>query len=267
MNIATILNVHGDTPTVLDTIDAVKTYVGQDVLVVADGATWESWGKDVKLPVHKIQGFVHGYPKAPYRNLTLGLKAAVETFPEADWYCYSEFDVLFTSDKFKQDLYHAAQNNVWCIGNDLRHYSMDLPYLDRIVGEKVINYRYLLGCCVFHQGTFLRKLNNIGFFDKFLMMTNEFIEGHFPNFKEYDFGEHLYPTLAAHFGGQVAQFAVWNQCLEQWNGFFKKYPMRWQPEIGWDDNFDGASILHPVKANNDLRWFHSMKRKRQRQHV
>jgi len=271
MKIATVLNAHGHTEMVQDTLDSIRTFVGNDILVVIDGASWNEWGEQLVVPAYKLKGFYHNYPKAPYRNLTLGLKTAVDLWPESDWFCYSEPDVLYTSDGFKKDLSAAQKQNVWCIGNDLRIADLKFPYLESMMNIKLKNSYYLLGCCVFYSGEFIRKLKEINFFDTFLTFTNEFTEGHFPDYAEqggYDFGEHLYPTLANHLGGSVAQFAYWNQLLEQWGGQqFKKYPLRWKPEINWDDNFNEASILHPIKNGSDLRWFHACKRYRKKKLV
>lgn len=268
MKIAVVLNAHGNTPIVADTIDAIKTWVSDEILMVVDGAKWEEWGKDVKLPVYKLQGFYHNYPRAPYRNLTFGLKTAIDHWKDYDWICYCEYDVLFTSSEFKKELADAQKHNVWCVGNDLRYTKYNLPFLDKIFGRTIEKYRYLLGCCVFYQTEFLNTLNRIGFFDRFLGMTNEFNEGYFPDYEEqggYDFGEHLYPTMAAELGGTVGQFAYWNQFLDQWGGNFQKYPMRWKPEIAWKENYPTASILHPVKES-DLRWFHRCLRNRKKKY-
>jgi hypothetical protein len=268
MKIATILNAHGETDLVLDTLDSIRYYVGSNVLVVVDGAFWNSWGRSIQLPAYKIEGFQHAYVKAPYRNLTLGLNTLVRQFGnQMDWYCYCEYDVLFTSDKFKEELKKAQQENVWCIGNDHRVGNMKFPFLEKIIKSPLGPSHYLLGCCVFYSGEFIRKLIEVDFFNNFLFCTNEFSEGFFPGYEEqggYDFGEHLYPTLASHYGGEVGQFAKWNQIFEQWQGDFKHYPMRWKPELQLTENFHEASIMHPVKKNSELRWFHQVKRNRRR---
>lgn len=268
MKIATVLNAHGNTELVLDTLDSINCFVGRNTLVVVDGAHWESWGKDVKLPAYKVEGFRHAFNRAPYRNLTLGLNTLTRLFGlDLDWYCYCEYDVLFTSDSFKKELEQASKENVWCIGNDHRVAEFKFPFLERIIGEKIGPSHYLLGCCVFYSGKFLRKLHELNFFEKFLFCTNEFNQGFFPGYEEqggYDFGEHLYPTLAAHYGGQIREFARWNNVFEQWQGKFQQYPMRWRPELTFDDNDVNVSIMHPVKRDTDLRWFHRAKRARHR---
>jgi len=108
MEIAVTLNAHGNTELVLDTIDSIKTYVSNDILVVVDGSYWDSWGEITKLPVYKLKGFEHNFLKSPYKNLTLGLNKTLDTFGDHyDWYCYTEHDVLFTSDTV-----HAPINQI-----------------------------------------------------------------------------------------------------------------------------------------------------------
>lgn len=259
MKIAVILNVHNDTSLTLDTIDSIKTWVSNDILVVIDGVSWQNWGKNLEVPAFKLEGFKHGCPKSPYRNVTLGLKTAFKQWPKADWYCYCEGDVLFGSDCFKQDLQDA-----WVIGNDLRDGSRKFEFVEKLIGKNIERSKYLLGCCVFYHRNFLAHLTELDFFDKFLTLTNDFQEGFFPNYHGYDLAEHLYPTIAVACGGKAKRFAYWNDITNSWHGNFKKYPMRWQPQLEPDLGlFSAASILHPLKDyNHPLRAFYREKRQR-----
>jgi len=265
MKLATIINVHGNTELVQDTLDAVRTWVTEDVLLVVDGAKWDEWGAGLEVPAYKLRGFFHGVPKSPYRNVTLALMTAHQQWPKADWYCYSEYDVLFTSSAFKEDLASAADRGVWCIGNDLRTQNFKFPFLEKMLKTQFDESKYLLGCCVFHHGDFIRKLHSEGFFNKFLNWTNIFSQGHFPDYEEqggYDVAEHLYPTLANHYGGKVEQFATWHHSHGMWQGNFRKYPMRWQPEIDpQQEDFPEASIVHPIKdLDHPIRQSNQVKR-------
>lgn len=275
------MNAHGDTELVLDTLDAIRTYVTQDIIVVVDGTAWHSWGKHVDLPAYKIQGFRHGAPRSPYRNVVLGMKEAAQ-WQKSDWYCYCEPDVLFTSSNFKVDLKFAEENNIWCVGNDYRFRDITFPLLESMLGLKFRCSRYLLGCCVFHSHKFVEKLLEIDFFERFLHLTNAFHSGFFPGFEAqggYDIAEHIFPTLAHQFGGRVAQFANWvanndhlpnRQYLPNerkpvaaeggtWEGSFQKYPMRWRPEI--EEFFPEAYIYHPLKEfNNPVREYYRQQR-------
>lgn len=258
MKIAVILNAHGDTPLVLDTIDAIKTWVTDDILVVIDGAA-RKWSENVDLPVVKLNGFRHNCPKSPYRNVTLGMMETVKKWPDADWYCYMEYDVLFTSSEFKRDL-EFGNKDLWCIGNDSRHGSYKFPLLETITKMKFNCSKYLLGCCVFHRGKFLRKLQDMNFFERLLYYTNDFDKGFFPGYDGYDFAEHLYPTLAHHLGGKVGHFASWGGA-EGWSGNYLRYPMRWKPELSLKENFKDATIMHPLKSvDHPIREHHRINR-------
>jgi len=240
---------HGNTQVVLDGLDALMTYVSRDAIVVVDGYAWHSWGEKLELPVYKLPGFPQGNTTSMYRNVTLALKHALEIWPDHDWYCVLDYDVLFASDGFKADLAKAAEQGIWCIGNDLRDLDKRFPHLEAVVGERIDVSKYLIGCCVFYHNSFLKKLQSIDFFDRMLSMTNGFDPGYFPDCEDvFDFGEHLYPTLAAHFGGGLSQFSRWSDSLTQWcEGEFRKYPVRWKPDIDLSEIGPETSIIHPVK--------------------
>ena len=268
LKIATVLNVHGGTEIVKDTLDSIKTWVGNKTLVVVDGAHWD-WGQSTELPAVKVQGFYHNCPKSPYRNMTFGLMQAARTWPKMDWYLYCEYDVLFTSSDFKEDLVQAQEENVWCMGSDYRIQSLKFPLLEAMLKTEFQDSRYLLGACVFHSGDFIRKLVEMDFFERFLNYTNPFPHGFFPGFDEqggYDFGEHLYPTLANHYGGGIKQTAVWKQgpLGNFWGGNFRRYTVRFRPEIdAVAEHYPEVSVIHPIKDyQHPIREFHRIKRQR-----
>ena len=267
MNIATVLNVHDDTDCVVDTIESIQKYVGERILVVVDGASWEKWGKNLQISAYKLEGFWHGCNRAPYRNMALGMKQAWQLWgQEIDWICYTEYDCLFGSDEFKEYLKKSAELGAWCVGNDFRQSNLKFPLLERMLKAEFNFSAYLLGCCVFYKSDFIRKLVEIDFFNRFLYLTNEFSKGFFPGYEEqggYDLSEHLYPTLATHLGGKVAQLAVWSEASGAWAGEYKKFPFRFRPELEISENLhEFASILHPVKNyNNAIRIYHRRKRK------
>jgi len=277
MKIAAILNAHGNTELTNDTLESIRYWVTDNVVVLIDGNSWGSWGKDAPLQAHKLQGLIHNCTKSPYRNLTLSLMEASKTWPDVDWYCYVEYDVLFGSNSFKNDLEYANKNNIWCVGNDMRgddyhkhncNGVSPLHYLEHIIGEKINCTKYLLGCCVFYRSDFIHLLQEKGFFDRFLLFTNHFHQGYFPGYTEergYDFGEHLYPTLAYHYGGQVGGWASWERDTNEWKGNYRKYPLRWTPELDpVKDNFPESAIMHPLKSlDNPLRVDRRLKRKSQ----
>ena len=264
MDLAVTLNAHKADNVLLDTLDSIKTFVTNDVIVVVDGASWSQF-ETFPLPVSKFEGFYHNSSKDPYRNMALGLKKTYETYPNKDWYCYTEYDCLFANDTFKNDLKIAKDHNIWCVGNDCKvsrckfslienHFKMDFK----------ISY-HLIGCCMFLHHNFMAKLHEINFFERFLYLTNEFGDGRpLPGLtgqKIYDLSEDLYPTLANYFGGKVWQFAAWYEFNDTWIGNYKKYPMRFTPEITEID--PEASIIHPLKSyDNPVREFCRIKRER-----
>jgi hypothetical protein len=259
MELAVVMNTHVQyTNIVLDTIDSIRTYATDNVLVVVDGAAWPYY-RDLSLPVHKMQGFRHGHNKSPYRNVALGLKMLTENWPESDWYCYCEYDVLFASERFKANLKMAEEKGVWMLGNDGHIDEHPLPLISSMIGEKLRNSYYLIGCCQFFHRNFIQKLNEINFFDRFLHLTSGFSDGFFPAYSGYDISENLYPTLCRQFGGNIGVFATWDG---SWHGASQYFPIRWRPELdAHADLFERASILHPVKNyDSPVREYHRKRR-------
>ncbi len=272
MKIATLLNIHDDSDVVLDTIESIKTYMTNDILVITDGAA--SWKEKptrkganilvpketLVVPTSQLEGFYHGCSKSPFRNMTLGLKVLRETW-DADWYCYMEYDCLVASDEFKEDL-AKAKDNIWVLGNDYRQANYDLPLVEKAIKMKIKETHILLGCCVFFSRRYIQKLYKRDFFNRFLMLTNCF-QDTVPGLDEqgaYDLGEILYPTLAVCLGGKVQQLAACNDHVG-WTGNAERYPMRFRPEIVAE--FPDASIIHPSKSyDHPIRAYYREKRKR-----
>lgn len=247
MKIATVLNIHNDENLVKDTVDSIIKYSSKDVMCIVDATStaWaEEFGECIGVPLHR--GFFHNYPKSPYRNVALALNLISEVH-DADWYCVTEPDVLFTSSNFKIDLEEKEKLGFWCIGNDHRVQNHKLPYIEKTFDLNFTHSEYLLGCCVFYHKDFVKKLKEINFFNKFLTLVNCFPKGEYPNFKEYDISEHLYPTLARHLGGRVGGLAHFDTAQQRWLGKFEKYPMRWKPELDPSECFEHACIMHPIK--------------------
>lgn len=260
MKIVTVLNSHGHTECTLDTIESIRTFVGPDILLVVDGLKWE-WGRDLDAPVYKLQGFRHGVNKAPYRNIALALRGAVGLWQDYDWLCYTEYDVLFASTRFHRNLELADENGVWMLGNDGHVDDKEIPLVNSLLGRKLKNSYYLLGCCQFFSRKFLDKLVEINFFDKFLHMTGGFEEGHMPGYSGYDVSEHMYPSLCRHFGGNIGVFASYDE-MGNWHGAHKYFPLRWRPDLDMThQDLSEASIMHPIKDfNNPIRVLQREKR-------
>lgn len=251
VKIATILNVHTDPDLVKDTLCSISTYMTNDVVVVVDGSKWDDF-EDVEIAANKVSGFRHDCNKSPYRNVALGLKTVTEIYPDAEWYCYVESDVLITSSRFKDNLKMADDKNVWMLGNDGRIDDKQMPLVESLVGEKFKSIYYLIGCCHFFSSNFINKLKEINFFERFLHLTNEFSPGYFPNYNGYDISEHMYATLCRHFGGNIGVFATYDYKKLKWHGSSEYFPIRWMPDIDLNEvDLDKASIIHPIKKFND----------------
>lgn len=243
--IATLLNAHSNPDVVLDTLDSIIKHVSKQAIVLIDGCSWDRF-KEVEMPVAKMEGFKHGVAKAPYRNVALGLMTLVEAFPDSDWYCYCEEDVLFGSNRFMHNLVFAEQQDVWMLGNDGHVDNAAMPLIQMMLDEEFTSSYYFLGCCQFFHSKFMKKLLEINFFEKFLNLTNGFSEGYFPLFSGYDISESMYPTMCRHFGGNVGVLASYQD--GNWHGAYEYFPCRWKPDLDPEtEDFPAASIMHPVK--------------------
>lgn len=252
MKIATLINCHGGTDLVFDTLESITKYVSNDYLILVDGFSWEKWGQNLNVE-NKIKGLNHGDPqnfsaticspnlyqttintiKAPYKNLVFGISNLYDKFPNHDWYCYTESDVLFCSNQFKKDL------RGWATGFDLRYYQYELPLFKQMTKFDFKHYCYLLGCCVFYHHDFIKKLKETKMFETIINWTSCFDNGFFPEYAEqngYDFGEILMPSMADYLGGEIFKLGE----------FGDKYPVQFKPEIE-DCDLSKASIVHPSK--------------------
>ena len=254
MQISAIVNTHAESDVVLDTLDSIKTYMTDQIVTVVDGDCG-------KIP-SSIQGCMHHSYRAPFRNMAFGMLNVIEKFPNSDWYCYLEYDCLIASSRFKENLKLADDMNVWMLGNDGHVDDVKIPIIESLVGEKLKSPYYLIGACQFFSQKFIQKLNEINFFNRFLNLTNGMADGVFPHYNGYDISEHMYPTLARHFGGNIGVFATYDYVKRKWHGSYRYFPIRWKPELDSDnENFEEASILHPLKSfDHPIRIYHRNKR-------
>jgi hypothetical protein len=263
MSIATVVNAHDHPEIVADTIDSIRAYMTKQVLVVVDGCGWDKF-KDYPLLAAKTHGALHGHYRAPYRNLLIGMQEASRLF-DADWYCYMDYDCLVGSREFLPILQGAEDQGVWCIGNDLWSGNIKFPILENMVGE-IEESKCLLGCCIFVHRTLMDLMNEKDVFNKLLFKTMPFANGLMPGHTEftcYDFGEYIFPTLAVHFGGRVAEFAHYRAHEGRWAGRYQNFRLRFRPELGYPpDKIEEATILHPVKdLDHPARVYHRTKRR------
>ncbi len=262
MKITAILNTHGVPEITLDTVDSIRYYMTDNILVVVDGVAYDKF-TGVNLPAYKLKGFNHNWYKSPYRNIVLGLYTAATNWPDSDWYCYIEYDCLVGSPLFKKDLEEAEKDGVWCLGSDYRDkQTVDLSLLEKIVQGKFEEVVYLLGACIFYHKNFIKVALEKEFFQRFLFYTNPFQKGFFPLYDAWDLTEHALPTIVNHFGGKIRQFSSYNQNTGMWAGNFRKYPIRFRPELTYEEqHFLQASIMHPLKSvDHPIRKYHRAKR-------
>ena len=252
MKVATILNAHDYLDLVLDTLDSITTYVGDDILAVVNGKA-----KDFKLPVYKLEGYSQGTARAPYRNVALSLMYASDLYPDADWYCYMEWDALFCSNGFKKTLEQAEQQNIWMMGTNGRIDYAEMPLIEELLGEQFRSVYYMLGACLFFHKNYMKKLKEIDFFNKFLILCNGFTEN-VPKYQGYDISEHMYPTIARHYGGNIGVFSTYENGT--WHGDYKSFPVRWKPDIEEVD-YEKVNFVHPLKTMCDVRKNLAIKRK------
>jgi hypothetical protein len=267
LNIAVVLGAHENSPTYKDTLESVRHHLTNEVLVVVDGIGWEQFSQEDSI--FKLQGFLHGKPSAPFRNVALGLMKAWETWGEsADWYCHMEYDCLIGSSEIKTHLSMADDQGFWVLGNDHRTPGCSLPFLESFAKEK-LELHYFLGCCVFFSSKFLKVLAEDDFFNRFLNFTNfrteaiTLVDERGKTQMAYDLSEYMYPTLAVKYGGKIAELACWRD--PGWVGNYEQYPMRFRPDITVEDPYMNACVMHPVKNfDSPLREFHRRKRNEQR---
>ena len=244
MEIATVMNIHADPDVVIDTLESINMYVTNKNLVIVDGASKNIFN-EVQLPAIKIEGFPHKSIKSPYRNMALGLMMLYEMYPKEDWYLYLEPDCLVGSEYFKQVLEKSDKHNVWMMGTNGHIDEAEMPLIESLLGEEFKSGYYLLGACLFFNQKFMKKLNELNFFEKFLNLTNGFTQGHMPGYGGYDISESMYPTMARHFGGNIGVLSSWSDGV--WHGNHEMFPIRWRPSLDAED-FSKASIMHPIKT-------------------
>lgn len=266
MDISTITIAHDFPEVVLNTMESIQRHMSKRNLIIVDEAGWD---KFKNLPFKfKHKGFYHNHIRSPYRNAALGLQYLYAIWPNCDWYIYIEYDCLVLNDSFKEDLIQAEKDGIWALGNELTSHDFDLPLLEKIVNQKSFDAVYHFGgFCQFFHHDFMKCLDDIDFFNRFLWETKDFKSGDFPRLNPTIpcFEEELFATLAGNLGGhdKLRELAAWeglfcftsNGAVEtnKHRGNWAKYPMRFRPEITSEDITDKASIIHPVKAGNPLR--------------
>lgn len=242
MSISIVLNTHKGSDITNDTIDSIKSYLTNDIIVITDAKN-----KELDLDVPLIQGFSVSL-KTLYKNVALGLDTLYKIYPDSDWYGYLDYDCLVTSDYILSTLDKAAEQGIWLLGCDGTVDFEPLPLIEEIIGAKLENRYKMLGCCLFFHKDFMKQLHSINFFTKLLEKTN-LVEGVI-GFKGHDISEHIYPTLVRYYGKQLGVMTSWFE--NEWHGNYKRFPIRFRPVLTEEDNFPESSICHPIKEYDDV---------------
>lgn len=257
MNVSYFMLCGGEFGLLSDTINILKNSVRNidTISVTIDAKFWDIFDKQT-IPDHLsdvsfFKGCYHGSSKAPYRNVVRALyNASKITNMSSDWYVYLEPDVLIVNDDFYQDL----DQSKYLIATDVRDLGQyKNEYLEKILDmPDDINYKNILGCFVCYNKTFVEKLYEFDFFNRFIENTEGFKLGHFPDFYGYAFEETLMPTLASWLGGEesIVSLARYSAPRHSWNaGNFARYLVRFGAEIDITEIGKSASIIHPLKMN------------------
>lgn len=241
MEIAAFVLTHNNPQLTFDTVDSVRLWMTDKVMVLVDAVGWGNFlGSDPKYDL--CRGLPHGRPRSPFRNILFGMKELYLKHPNVDWYCYCENDVLFIGDQFKRDI-EKAKGKMLLGTNYRRDRDWELPLLNRVVGGEVREQHYVLGCLMFMHRKFVAQLAEWS--KSLLRETERFESGFFPDFHGYAFEEQLFPSLANYFkAGSV-------QALSFEGRPHPNYISRFRPEINQSEVRAGATFLHPVKNADD----------------
>ena len=259
-----------------DTLESIRKHMTEDVIVLMDG-----WS-DIERHINgrTISGLCQGGSQGSHPNRMFGLSNLLECYPDADWYCWFEYDALVASSGFKQDL-HKASDDDWVLGFCVDSIPFDLPVLPVIFKREIKSLTYALGAVLFFRGDFIRQLDRDNMFEwvnnsmTVFQGATQGVVQQLPGVvlanELYDFGEYVMGTLAGGYGKNTISLSHWNQqqynrhhgALERyWYGDHQKYPIRWEPALTQAENIVGvSSILHPLKEyDNPIREFYRNQR-------
>ena len=243
MIISTVVQAHKNPSFVNENIRMVKKNVGKNVICVIDSANWGEF-KDEQMECETLCGYYHNDRRNPYKNFANGLSQLYRRFPDSEWFCNSEFDVFFKNDSFKEDLNRfRKEHNAGLVGFNMRIKPFDCPFINAMLKIKFDVGYYMIGCCMFFHRSYMERLIEVNFFERFLNYTSSFTSSNIPC-EEYDISEHLYPSLAANIGIPIASF----ENAESSVFGKRKYFVRFKPEVTKDVVYNDAySIIHPYK--------------------
>lgn len=193
MKITAIIYSHGDYDNTYKTVNSVKQYITDNILLIVNNNHWNSFKDNYTIPL--LKGLNHNSYKTSYRNVLLGFFHAIKAWGYSDWYFYIE-DSIVTKPlniDFDYDI----------VGSNLREDNKQLKIVEFIIKSPLkvhfMNNIYL------YSKRFITNLMETNFIETFLHYTNDFQNGFFPGYgnKYTNFLEHLMPTLANHWGNKI----------------------------------------------------------------
>lgn len=250
MKFAASLNVHANPALARRNIELLKRNVTGNICMLVEGSAYQNWPIDYFHDITVIEGFKHNVPRNPYKNVLLNLKKTYENFPNADWYVFSEFDNFIVTEKFKNDFQYLHERYS-LIANDFRHVYCEENLFQNCLNINFEDFYCMLGCCYFIKNNLMKMLHEY-VFDNFLNYTSFMPEGYYPNFFQYDVAEVLIPTCCMHFDFNVFNYARFKEEDYLWQGMAKKYMMRFRPNVQFYEVSKMASIIHPIKEEEQL---------------
>ena len=243
MKIASVLNVHTNPELVKDTIDAQRAWLTDRTLLVVDGASWDKFKSFEHRDVVVVRGVNHAARKSPYKNMGIGLLDAYRRWPDSDWFCYSEYDTLFVSDKIKEDLDKASKTTASFLGFNPRH---KLGSQDHWLVQNLLSRRYgqpmcwkSIGCLMFYSGFCIQHFVESDFISRMLDKTSAYQGEHFPHFTDYAVEEILFPSAASLFGDIKS--------ITSFESPKSRYVIKFGHDVDFSDVSDATSVIHPAK--------------------
>ena len=239
MNFVTVLNVHNNPDGVVESLESIEAFLTDKIVVVVDGLGWEAFKDFSYKNAIIVEGFEHGVNRSQYKNCALGLIKAYNKWPDAEWYCYIEFDVAFLNDGFKQDLktmYHIKDLSL--VATDVMNHDQDNDHwmVSDILQRPTKGFKTLGAVMCFTQMC-LNKWNESNFLYLLLEKTKLYKGDFFPNFHAYAVEEVIFPTAAAAFG-KILDISRFNPA---------GYTVRFQPEVEFHELNRFTSLAHPSK--------------------
>ena len=243
-SLAIVLNVHANPLLVADTLDSIKKWATDKIVVIVDKKGWQNFTNFKHHDTEIMCGVFHGAGRSPYKNLAIGLSRLYEKWPDQDWYGYIEFDVVFLSSFFKNDLAQFADKGCVAAGFEHRYKPNSTSHwlVREIMSshtEEEIDCHKMLGAVMFYTNDCVRSLVKADFYEELLERTKDYKGAKFPNFHDYAVEEIIFPSAASIFGP-----------LGNFDKLYRNrtiYPVRFCPTVRLEEISSGTSIIHPSK--------------------